>query len=632
MSGDLDALPPGGQSVSRVFAGVNLDFLIPILLIGLMWSVLIVALTGVGLILRRLICCDRPDADGLVTAMWLGYAVLIIFLQIWHLWLRAGGGASFTAFVVLGLIGIILHFRSLMTWLTGSVIRHYLAWPLMILLIAWAAHRSAGACTCPDSGLYHINAVNWAAQHPIIIGIANLHDRLAFNNTNFLVGGMLEFGMWIQKSHHLANGLLVAMLMITAIKAIAHGWQKRARLRGDHVFGAMLLMVAALFSVHDQAFNISSHASNLAAAVTVMAALYLMLQELHRPKRSWASPQSDFAVLGATALLTASVTIKLSTAVTCGLAWVILVMIWWRRKRKVGGPHLKPLALIVGVSVLLMGPWTVRTVLLSGYPAFPKTVAPFDVDWRYPTEQADYLSQLITTWAQAKAHPGQIKGWEWLKPWWEKLMAQPDRYEAVVIGVYLACGGLVVMLLRVHRVWRYRMFAARTLWLLPPILAGLVFWFKVAPDPRFAAYLFYSLAAMIVAIALGTSARSRRSFGKRVSLLMCLLLIAVPILYRSLPRDRRMGRTFAQTLKDVVLDKPGPNSGFYELPKPQLVRRVTDSGLDVYLIRRGGATWAGPLMSTAKSRYTPRLQLRDPKKGIRGGLNLAPQTDTKPVP
>jgi len=75
----------------------------------------------------------------------------------------------------------------------------------------------------------------------------------------------------------------------------------------------------------------------------------------------------------------------------------------------------------------------------------------------------------------------------------------------------------------------------------------------------------------------------------------------------------------------VLFIKPGPDRGFYKLPPPRLERRVTNFGLEVYVIRPGGATWNGPLVTTQRSRYSPRLRLRDPDAGVRGGFNLAPE-------
>lgn len=596
----------------------------PILLICVTWLPLVIAMMGAGLLANRILGGDKPSGETLVSAMWLGYAFLIIYLQLWNLCLPIGGGIAVVIVITVGLLGIALHVRRLMKWLIESVARHYIAWPLLIILLTWTAHRAAGPCTCPDSGLYHVNAVNWCAQYPVILGIANLHDRLALNNTNFLVGGMLEFGMWTHRSHNLANGMLVAMLMITATSAVARGWQRRNRLRPDHVFGAMLLIAAVLFGLHRGAFNISSHSSNLAVAVTVMAALYLMLTEILRSRSNWSTGQSNFAVLSATALLAASVTIKLSVVVTCGVAWIILVSIWWNRTRKSIAAGALPLSAFIVVSTLLIGPWMARSFLMSGYPAFPKTIGGMNVDWALPAEKAEHLSQLITSWSQNKAHPGEIQGWSWLRPWWTKLMVQDDRYEAVVVPIWMAVGGLVVILLRIRRIWRFRADALRTLWLLPPIIAGMIFWFLVAPDPRFALYLFYSLSAVVIAIALGTGARSRGNLGKRLSLTLCIVLALTPIGYRLDPKFHQPNASLSQRLANIMVIQPGPDGGFYKLPPPQLDRRTTDSGLEVYVIKPGGATWDGPLISTQRSRYTPRLRLRDPAAGVRGGFNIAP--------
>src|SRR5262249_44337921 len=96
-----------------------------------------------------------------------------------------------------------------------------------------------------------------------------------------------------------------------------------------------------------------------------------------------ANPGISLAV--AMILFALAITFKLSSLVLAALGWIVALLGWCRLKT--GGAE-KPRLILgsVGLSVALFLPWTLRGVLLTGYPLYPSTVLAAPVDWRVPVE------------------------------------------------------------------------------------------------------------------------------------------------------------------------------------------------------------------------------------------------------
>jgi hypothetical protein len=139
----------------------------------LTWAVLGAALAGAGLVALRLFDERRIDADRLLMAFWLGYALAIAALQLWNFfqpitWLTeaillAAGGA-----------GLAWRARALRAW-AGPVLRTRRgAVAALLLLGALVSNQAIGGGDATDSGLYHYQLVRWANEHPVVPGLANL--------------------------------------------------------------------------------------------------------------------------------------------------------------------------------------------------------------------------------------------------------------------------------------------------------------------------------------------------------------------------------------------------------------------------------------------------------------------------
>ena len=77
------------------------------------------------------------------------------------------------------------------------------------------------------------------------------------------------------------------------------------------------------------------------------------------------------------------------------VAWV-----WYRRKDLLQGDLRRGLRWALAVSVALALSWSVRSAVLSGYPAYPASFAPLAVDWKVPAEQVSAERDWIRQFAR----------------------------------------------------------------------------------------------------------------------------------------------------------------------------------------------------------------------------------------
>src|SRR5207302_1532468 len=72
-----------------------------------------------------------------------------------------------------------------------------------------------------DSGYYHIPIMRWAADFPAVPGVVNLFPFLAYNQSFLLYATVVNVGPLAQEGHHVANGILVLVLLARCALGLA---------------------------------------------------------------------------------------------------------------------------------------------------------------------------------------------------------------------------------------------------------------------------------------------------------------------------------------------------------------------------------------------------------------------------
>lgn len=552
-----------------------------ILLLAGWLAALVVLFGGVGLLIRRWAAPGALTGSVLLFCPWLGWAAGLAVLQVWHLWLPADGRAL--AFIaVLGAGGLLAHVRPLAAWLGKQDGRRI--WLLVIAVLAalWVAEHSAVQPAHPDSALYHVPSVKWACAYPVVPGIGNLRNILAYNSSYFLYAAMLNSGPFVDRYHHLTSALLVLLVLLKSLAACWRLVVERAKPACALVFDALLLVPALLFAMGVYAGSPSPDVGVWVLTVVVSSELIRLLDGT---ADSAAAGRAGAVVL----LAAAGVTVKLSF-VAFGMAAVVVAL---AAAGTLPGRRLAPgpaaWAWLTAVFLAVGLPWIARGVIQSGYPAYPCTVAGFPVEWRMDAEAARRNVDWLLAWGRMpESTPDQVLGnWRWVWPWLNRVMR-----EGLEVATCLSLIALALFLRLFCRTGAEKDAGSRRLllFLIAPCL-GLAYWFLTSPQVRFASGTFWALG--LGALAIGLRGMQRE---KTLAVIFCFSFTL-----------------FVQAADPFEFVRPwhrdaGP------VRRGHVVPASTRWGLTVYIpATQQDGCWNAPLPNTSGAGFLdPNLRLRVP--------------------
>ena len=566
-----------------------LGLLQPLGLIIGSWLLFFLLFSGLGMSLQRALRIHRLSGWRWLDAFWLGWALTLLILQVWHL-----------AFPVNDAILLLLAIASgwsLLRWRRDiapvlrrlSRDRAYLV--MFGVLLLWFASRAIEMPAAYDTGFRDIQAVQWAGSYAIVPGLANLFSSLAYNHSSYLFNALLDFGPMDGRALHIANPLLLMVYLAYALRAALQLWRERG---SDHIRWSWLFAVVTIPYI--LYFTVGRWGISHLLTDTVVDLLgFLTLIYLLDFAQDWRPGASSHNLILRLALtICAGFTVKHSYS-ALGLACAAMAaFMYWRR----GGFQADArgsLRLAGGLSLLAaayLGVWMARGVVLSGYIAYPLPIGRVEVEWALPPEHIeDRQRALATNTRQRGGDSAQVLAdWDWLRLWLERLAGSFFHYP---LPGGIAAGSLA---LAAAGSWRQRG-APQTRpgwWILLPILIALALWFFSFPNPKYANYLMWSLAALSVTLAATVWREitlAWRLAGAMTLTGICLLYIVYLVL--------RAG-TFPLP--------PGPADGFYQRAQPDLRVYKTHSGLELNMPRTGGQCWSLPLPCTPQPRRNLRLR------------------------
>jgi hypothetical protein len=566
--------------------------------VALAWAVALVALTGLGVLVRRALGARRAGAppDDL---FWFGWVAALAFLQLWNLAWPVSGVAEL-ALIVAGAGGWALGRRERAALVGAIRALRAREWLALGLVALWVANLALGAPHNGDSGLYHFAAVRWASEQPIVPGLGNLLGRLAFNSSYFLWVALLGNGPFAGRGFHLANGVLLLPALWRGILATGRIAGGGTRVRPAALLDALLLF-PLVERVWDRAYLTSPSPDFpvFVLFIVVTSALGRVIDaESDAPERT-----TDATALVVLASVAGVVT-KLSFA-GFGVAAVAVALL--RRGCVERGSRRRVATLLAWVAVVIV-PWLARGVILSGYPFYPYPGVRVPVPWAVPHAAAKADYDWVRSWARLPSGPPAqvLGGWAWFAPWVRSIV--DDAHTLFMVGGPLLSAALAAAILTYRAVtnataWR----ATRRLLLVPlAATAGLVYWFLTAPAVRFAESLFWALAAGL-AVAVAFAFGERRLM--RAAAWASLALAVAGLVHENWQRG-------------PLLVGAGRHGAFRPPPRPRLTAYTTRWGFELFEPASGQECWDAPLPCTPYP--SPDLRLRVPGRLDSGFLVATP--------
>jgi len=461
------------------------------LLVLLGWCAGVALLVTLGLLPARVTAPKAGVRRQVRASLWWGLLVLIVLGYAISIWAPLVGPIAVAvvslAALALGIPGWLLLVRQ--ARVNGRRIALFAAgrftpalganrWPTLALWVGIGlalltlALATLGPVTHYDAGLYQLGAIRYAAEYPVIRGIANLYGPLGYANAEPVLAALAGNGPWGSAGFRLLNGFIMALVAVELLLRSLP--TQKSRSRGQVGWWVLVVGIAAtwipLVAMAD--FWVTSPTADSAVLMVSLACVAILADQVRRPSRA------DLASL--VVLCTLLVLLRPTMVVFAGLTALVALAVAWRR---MGGRALRPL-LASGLAAVLAAVLLVyRDVLLSGWLQYPLSLLAFDVPWR----AADPTGLRVATLGFARNPAdiwGSVEGWAWVGPWVSQLPREWAFWLAVALVI--AAAGTLALATR-----RARSHGAQFDWrgllvtCTPALAAVAVWWATTPPALRF---------------------------------------------------------------------------------------------------------------------------------------------------
>lgn len=314
-----------------------------------------------------------------------------------------------------------------------------------------------------DSGLYHIQSIKWIQEYSVVPGLANLHGRFGFNPNIFTIFALTSLKEIFKQEIFSVNFVIYSILVLHSINRIYK------ILKQEGFTNSFLLHSIVLFLILEQFMSLSSPTPDL---ISIVLPLYI-LTNLPKNENGIHSKLNLENYFSSIILSVYTISVKLATIPLCILILLLII------RYKFNG---KKLLIVISISFLILLPWLIRNVILSGYLIYPfSAIDIFNFDWKVPLNAVVSEKLSITGWAR---NPGegykeaaQMKFWEWFPIWWNTI-SKLNR-------LFIVISFLSPIFIFIYSLFKKIKIDFQTFAILFTSWIGVIFWILLAPDIRF---------------------------------------------------------------------------------------------------------------------------------------------------
>ena len=464
------------------------------------------------------------------------------------------------------LLGLAVFFtfwcRTTIRKIAGKILRILFSWDgvLYLCLILLTALFASRGLQHTDTGIYHAQMIHWYEDYGVVKGLGNLQQHFAYNSSSLAYAAVFSMKWLVGQSLHGTNGFLQAFLVVWAVRGLRGFWRRKNHLADGCRFA--ILVYALVVSE-----RIMSPATDFSSMYLVLWVVCIWADLLTGDKNAEFGQIHGYALLSVAAVFVA--TCKLSAGCLVILALYPFVKLLRRRQWK-------SIFIYIFCGVLVLAPWLIRNVLISGWLLYPFTALDlFHVDWKIPAEYVQHDSDQIKVWGRCLYDVARIdeSPLSWFPVWW----AEKRREEMMLlIGNVIALAGLAlggvytVFVRRAKLPWDKMM-------LYVAILCSIAGWFLTAPFIRYGLAFLLLLPCMVIGewirpIRMGP-VRILSGFGC-VGVFLCLgMFWDYYVLFNLVWIKQNMGSRYYVVQQDYDLPEVYP----YEI----------EGGLTVYIPKQG---------------------------------------------
>lgn len=447
-----------------------------------------------------------------------GLAALTIVAGILSLFIPLGG---WEVQIIVVLPGILLFFQRNRHLLAAELRRSILklspaALFLFIVCCLLALLMSSWKVNHPDTLYYHAQTIQWIEKYKAVPGIVHLHVRYGYQGLWFVSSALFGFRFsGIETVTTLNFTVLSWFFLFVAYNIHKYCFEKT---EAKPLLLWLALLAISMMSYTQVRLTATSASPDFIAALYVWLIFYLLIKSETLKE----SPTHKIIIIF---LSVFAITIKLSTAPVIIITLLLLYQLLRLKK-------IKAVLVALLFTIVTIIPFIARNVISSGYVSFPSVIPDItNVDWKFSNELTILEKDYITAYAKgirdgsrkdAQVQERSKAFTEWLPDWWI-IQSLPDKMLLVLAALSFAG-----ILIKIKKAFQYEEVKVATIC----AMAGMLFWFIQAPDPRFG----FGFIIALPAIALTRLYSFPFIVTQRISLSVTILtgiLISAYIIYRS---------------------------------------------------------------------------------------------------
>ena len=271
---------------------------------------------------------------------------------------------------------------------------------IVLLFAVFSCQRAIHA----DTDGYHATAIRWIEEYGVVKGLGNLYNRLAYNSAFLCLQALFSWKFAINQSMHVMNGYIACVMVLYSILKLK---ESRFACSKGNVFRLLLLF----YIIYPGTLMVM--ASPNTDHMTLLYVMFIICK--------WCDYLDDneksaipYAVLTVFAVFTISLKLSAGLLIVLAIKPGIIMI----RKKK-----WKEIVLFLGMGVIVICPWLIRNVLISGYLVYPYTsIDLFPVDWKMLPYMVNYDKNEIIVYGRglydvSKSGESIL---EWIPVWWHE--------------------------------------------------------------------------------------------------------------------------------------------------------------------------------------------------------------------
>lgn len=377
-----------------------------------------------------------------------------------------------------------------------SVILHVSLLVLILVMSTWTIVH-------PDTLGYHAQIIQWIEKYRAVPGLVHLHARFGLQSFWFVDCALFNFSFVGKHGFTVLNSAFVFWFVIFMVNRIDHNCFKD----GKKIYGLLWagLLALSLWSYTQFRLTVTSASADFVATVFVLAIIYCLLEKETKHLHT-----SDWLLV--TLLSIVAITMKLSVAPLAIFPVIALLLFVTKRK-------FKALFVLLLIGALSLAGFAGRNIITSGYALFPLTAVDMgNVDWKYSPQLTANVKNYIAAYAKTQdietrqeVYAANIdRVTEWLPGWWHN---RSIADKSITILAFLSFIALLVFIKKLYRSGLIPVL------IIAAMLAGIVFWFINAPDPRFGFGFILGIISVVTFLLF-----RQRNLSFRKNLLVAIIL------------------------------------------------------------------------------------------------------------